>query len=100
MKKNKINLILTVWNAIGIVIIAGFFIFGFIIGGSAGLGYCESNTYFVGNHGKYTQVSETIYLVSSVWEILFWIFIPLTPIGGFLFSHIQEKREQKKNRME
>ena len=100
MKKSKIDLILTVWKAIGIVIIGGFFVFTIIIGGSAGLGYCEANTYFVGNHGEYTQVSETIYLVSAVWEILFWIFIPLTPIGSFLFSHMQEKRERKKNRLE
>ena len=100
MKKNKTNLILTIWNATGIVIIAGFFLFGFIIGGTAALGYCEANIYFVGNHGEYTQVSETIYRISFIWEILFWIFIPLTPIGSFLFSHIQEKREQKKNRLE
>ena len=100
MKKNKTNLILTIWNATGIVIIAGFFLFGFIIGGTATLGYCEANIYFVGNHGEYTQVSETIYRISSMWEILFWIFIPLTPIVSFLFSHIQEKREQKKNRLE
>ena len=100
MKKNKTNLILTIWNATGIVIIAGFFLFGFIIGGTATLGYCEANIYFVGNHGEYTQVSETIYRISFMWEILFWIFIPLTPIVSFLFSHIQEKREQKKNRLE
>ena len=100
MKKNKTNLILTIWNATGIVIIAGFFLFGFIIGGTAALGYCEANTYFVGNHGEYTQVSEIIYHVSYVWEILFWIFIPLTPLGCFLISHIQGKMEQKKKRLE
>ncbi len=100
MKKSKNNLIVSIWNAIGIIIIAGFFLFGFIIGGTATLGYYEANTYFVGNHGEYTQVSETIYRISSVWEILFWIFIPLTPIGAFLISHIQEKRERKKNRLE
>ena len=100
MKKSKIDLILTVWQAIGIVIIGGFLVFTIIIGGSASLGYCEANTYFVGSHGEYTQVSETIYLVSAVWEILFWIFFPLTLIGSLLFSHIQEKRERKKNRLE
>ena len=98
--KNKPDLILTIWNAIGIVIIVGFFLFDFIIGGTASLGYCEANAYFVGSHGEYTQVSEIVYRISSVWEILFWIFIPLTPIGGFLISHIQEKIEQKKNRLE
>ena len=100
MKKDKMNILICFWNAIGIIIIAGFFLFGFIIGGTATLGYYEANTFFVGNHGEYTQVSETIYRISSVWEILFWIFIPLTPIGAFLISHIQEKRERKKNRLE
>ena len=100
MKKNKVNLILAVWNAIGLVIIVGFLIFGFIIGGSASLGYCESNAYFVGNHGEYTQVSEFIYRISYIWEILFWIFIPLTPLGCSLISFIQGKVEQKKKRLE
>ena len=100
VKENKTNLILSIWNTIGSVIIAGFFLFGFIICGTAALGYCEANTYFVGNHGEYTQVSEIIYHVSYVWEILFWIFIPLTPLGCFLISHIQGKMEQKKKRLE
>ena len=100
MKEDKTNFLLCFWNAIGIVIIAGFLLYGFIIGGSASLGYCEANAYFVGNHGEYTQVSESIYYISYVWEILFWIFIPITPLGCFLISHIQEKIEQKKNRLE
>ena len=100
MKENKTNLLLCFWNAIGIVIIAGFFILSFVIGGSASLGYCDANAYFVGNHGEYTQVSKSIYHMSYVWEILFWIFIPLTPLGSFLISHIQGKIEQKKKRLE
>ena len=96
MKKNKTNLILTIWNATVNVIIAGFFLFGFIIGGTAAHRYCEANTYFVGNHGEYTQVSEIIYHVSYVWEILFWIFIPLTPLGCFLIS-LKGKWNKRKN---
>ena len=91
MKKNKNNLLLCFWNVICIIIIAGFLLYGFIIGGSASLGYCEADTYFVGNHGEYTKVSESIYNISYVWEILFWIFIPLAPLGYFLISHIQAK---------
>ena len=100
MKKDKMNILICFWNAIGIVIIAGFLLYSLIVCGSASLGYCEDNTYFLGNHGEYTQVSEIIYHVSYVWEILFWIFIPLTPIGCFLISHIQGKMEQKKKRLE
>ena len=100
MKKDKKELPLILWNIICIVMIAGFFLFVSIVGGSASLGYYEANTYFVGNHGEYTQVSKIIWQISYVWEILFWIFIPLTPLGGFLISYIQEKAEQKKNRFE
>ena len=74
MKKDKMNILICFWNAIGIFIIAGFFLYGCMIGGSASLGYCDANAYYVGNHGEYTQVSEIIYHVSYVWEILFWIF--------------------------
>ena len=74
MKKDKMNILICFWNAIGIVIIAGFLLYSLIVCGSASLGYCEDNTYFLGNHGEYTQVSEIIYHVSYVWEILFWIF--------------------------
>lgn len=100
MKKNKINILLCFWNSIGIVIIVGFFLYGFIIGGAASQGYRDAGAHFVGNHGEFTQVSEAIYYISYAWEILFWIFIPLTPIGCFLISHIQEKIEQKKKRSE
>ena len=100
MKKAKKDLPLIIWNALGIIITAGFFLYSLIIGGAASLGYCEANTYFVRNHGEYTQVSNIVYHISFVWEFLFWIFIPLTPIGGFLISHIQDKVEQKKNRLE
>ena len=100
MKKDKTNVLLCFWNAIGIVIIVGFFLYGLIIGGFASLGYFDANAYFVGSHGEYTHVSKSIYYISYVWEILFWIFIPLTPLGYFLISHIQEKIEQKKKRLE
>ena len=100
MKKDKTNILICFWNTIGIVIIAGFLLYGLIVGGFASLGYFEDNTYFLGNHGEYTQVSKSIYLTSYVWEFLFWISIPLTPLGCFLISHIQGKIEQKRNRLE
>lgn len=98
--KEKRNVILTLWNALCITVVAAFFVFSDIVGGFAGLGYQEAGTFFVGNHGDYTQVSETVYTISSILEVLFWVFIPLTPLGGFLIAHIQERIERKKNRFE
>ncbi len=48
MKKDKTNTLICFWNTIGIAIIAGFLLYGLIVGGSASLGYCEDNTYFWG----------------------------------------------------
>ena len=47
-KRNKGDIIITCWVAIGVVIILGFFVFSVIIGGSAGNGYQETGKYFVG----------------------------------------------------
>ena len=41
-----------------------------IIGGSATLGYIDNGRYFVRNHGTITEVSETLWTISYVWEIV------------------------------
>ena len=35
-----------------------------IIGGSAGLGKIENGKYYVGSHGRYTEVTRNVYLFS------------------------------------
>ncbi len=99
-KRNKADILITLWSAFGVIVILGFFVFSMIIGGSAGNGYQEAGKYFVGDHGSYVEVSETIWIISGILEILFWISLPLTPIGAFVISNIQEKIERKKNRFE
>lgn len=99
-KKSKDDILITLWNIAGIIIILGFFVFSMIIGGSAGNGYQEAGKFFVGEHGTYVEVSETIWTISSIYEILFWLSLPLTPIGAFVISNIQDKIERRKNRFE
>lgn len=99
-KQNRKNIAITIWNALGVAIILAFFIFSIIVGGSAGNGYQEAGRYFVGNHGDYAEVSGAVWMVSYVMEILFWIFIPLTPLGAFSIAKIQERMERKRNRFE
>ncbi len=98
--RNKGDILITLWNTTGIVIILGFFVFSMIIGGSAGLGYQENGHFFVRDHANVVEVSEVIWTMSRIWGILFWVFIPLTPIGAFVISNIQEKIERRKNRFE
>ena len=96
MKKTKADILITVWLALEIIIVVGFFVYSQIIGGSASLGCIEEDAYFVGDHGQYTQVSQVAYQASIIWEILFWLFIPLTPIGCFIISGIFEKADKRR----
>ncbi len=100
MKKSKSDTLITLWIAFGIIVIVGFFVFSAIIGGSAADGYQENGQYFVTAHENVAQVSKTTWIVSKTWSILFYIFIPLTPIGAFVISDIQEKIKRRKNRFE
>lgn len=100
MKKTKLEILLTVWNVIGIFSVVGFILFSIFIGGSAFHGYCEGGIYYVGDHGIMKETSKMIYEISFIWGVLFWMFIFLTPIGAFLISRIDEKNKQKKNRLE
>lgn len=95
-KNEKGGTLIALWIAFGVMIILGFFAFSMIIAGSAGNGYQEDGRFFVGEHGTYVEVSKTIWEISSVWGVLFSIFIPLTPIGAFVISSIQEKMERRK----
>ncbi len=97
-KTKKGDILITLWIAFGVMIILGFFIFTMIIGGSAGNGYLEAGKYYVCDHGNCVEVSETIWMISSVLEILFWVFVPLTPIGAFVISNIQEKIDLNKEK--
>lgn len=99
-KKNKFDIFITLWIVFGVMVILGFFVFSIIIGGTAGNGYQENGNFFVSNHADVVEVSKMIWGISSIWGILFWIFIPLTPIGAFVISNIQQKIERRKNRFE
>lgn len=98
--RKKGDMLLTMWNALGIAVILGFFVFSVIIGGNAGNGYQENGHFYVASHGDIVEVSKVIWNISNVWEVLFWIFIPLTPIGAFVIASIQERIEREKNRFE
>ena len=100
MKEAKKNIAVTLWNAFGITIIVAFFVFSMVVGGSAGNGYQESGKYFLGEHGNYVEVSQTVWTVSCTLEVLFWIFIPLTPIGALVIAKIQEVKERRRYRFE
>ncbi len=100
LKKSKTNIVIFIWVSLGMAIILFFFLFSFCIGGSAMNGYREAGRYFVTSHENVSEVSETVWRVSQIAGVLFWVFIPLTPIGAFAISHISGHTERRKNRME
>ena len=84
MKQKRPVSIYSVLEVLGKAVIFGFFIFSSFIGGTAGLGYTDGVNYFVCNHGDYTQVSEMMWIISFVFEIIFWLNIPGTVVCYFL----------------
>ncbi len=94
------NRLITIWLMIGISVIVGFFCFSAITGGSALNGHIENGLFFVRSNSSVVEVSKTVFIISQIWSIMFYIFIPLTPIGAFLISFIVGKKEQKAKRME
>jgi len=94
------NRLITIWLAIGISVIMGFFIFSLIIGGSALNGYIENGSFFVRSHSSVAEVSKAVFTISKVWNILFYVFLPLTPVGAFTIAFVFKKKAQKANRME
>ena len=99
-KRNKGDIFISLWIALGVIIILGFFVFSMIIGGTADSGYIDGGRYFVCEHSNTVEVSNMVWYISRIWGVLFSLFIPLTPIGAFIISNIQEKIQQRKNRSE
>ncbi|MBE6645233.1 MAG: hypothetical protein E7612_07665 [Ruminococcaceae bacterium] len=91
MKKSRKYKLMTAWNVFCIVVILGFFVFSMVIGGSAGLGYQENGRYFVANHGQIIEVTRTVWRISRIWEIAFFVFTPIMPLGAFCISKIEEE---------
>ena len=98
--KSKGTALITLWIALGAVVIIGFWIFTLTIGGSAFNGYEQAGKCFVKSHSNVAEVSKFVFELSKVWEILFWIFLPLTPVGAFAVSGIIEKNKCRKYRTE
>ena len=95
-KTTKWDRLISIWVAVGITIIVVFLLLSIILSGTACNGYQENGVFFIGGHEGYLEVSEFIWRFSYTLEILFWIALPLTPIGAFTISKIQTMSERKK----
>jgi hypothetical protein len=55
-----------------------------ILGGSAGNGKEEGGRFFVGEHGKYTEVAERVYIYSRFHGISLWVTNSLGIVAGLI----------------
>lgn len=90
-ERNKGDMFVTLWNICCVIVFIGFLVFSMIVGGSAVNGYQEAGKYFVGEHGRYVEVSETIWIMSNILEILFWVFI----LGSFVIFIVRENLKRR-----
>jgi hypothetical protein len=63
------------------------------IGGDASLGKVEDGKYFLGSHGRYTEVSESTFVYSQWHTRSAWLSLALTLPGGFLSWCVKPNRE-------
>ena len=100
--KDKTTAILRAVAICLILFVVAFFVFSRCIGGTASLGYREGGLYFVGDHGDFVQVSETVWYISLVFGILVnCIYFAFFGLGAALITFgivlsLREKRAAKR----
>ena len=84
------NILYAVWTGIEALIVGGFLVFMNIVGGSAD--YIESGKYFISNHGIVKETSAWIYHLLQVWEVIFWISVPIYILGCFFIVYLSQRK--------
>ena len=87
--KDKWPYVMLAMTILGVLVVGGFLLFTGIIGGSASLDHQELGHWYVENHGVYTEVGETIWQISYVWEIAFWLFFPVYAVFACIYANIE-----------
>lgn len=103
MKKKPVSeKIIKIVGVVCWLVIMGEIAFHAIIGGSATLGCVENGRYFVRNHGTITEVSETLWTISYVWDVvvtamfaLIFVAVIVGTIIAAIASGIKSKRRAK-----
>ena len=66
------------------------------IGGDAVIGRFSDGRYYLASHGKYTQVSETLYRYSYAHTVSTFITPPLAALGWYLLYRSEQKAKSSK----
>ncbi len=80
--------------AIAVINFLAFFVHCMTLGGSAGNGKRVEGWYFVGEHGRYTEVSEQQWRIIRVHEISLFVTHPVgIVVGGGLLMYARFARQ-------
>lgn len=75
---------------------AAFWIISLSLGGDALNGKIQNGRYYVGNHGRYTEVSKEIWTYSKIHTTSIWVTHPIGIILGAGFvTYSTRKRKNK-----
>jgi hypothetical protein len=77
----------------GLVNFALFIVICAFLGGSPGNGMVRSGHYYVGEHGKVTEVSERTYRVTQIYEYGTFVALPLS-ILALAYGNSLKKRAE------
>jgi hypothetical protein len=83
--KRRIHEACKIIGSIGIINFALFFVIALLIGGDALNGKVEAGHYYLGNHGKYTEVSFIVYAYSTFHTVSLFFTHPLAMIAGLIY---------------
>lgn len=62
-------------------------------GGSALNGKVENGRYYLGDHGQYTEVSQSVYSINRTYETVSVIAFVATIVGNIAYSALHKNRE-------
>lgn len=86
--------------AIGILNFACYVIVASILGGDAVNGKTEGGRFYLCEHGRYTEVSESVFEYSRIHTYCVWVTHPLAMFGCFLLFTENQKRKAKQQRLD
>jgi len=80
---------------LGFLNFASFFAVALFLGGDAINGKIEAGRYYLCSHGRYTEVSQSVFNYSKLHVYSVFITHPLGMLGGlFLYREHQKKKEK------
>ena len=75
-----------------IINFASFYIIAVLIGGDAVNGKVENGKYYIANHGKYTEVSKSVFIYSRLHTYSMWV---THPVGILAMGYLSVRGKRK-----